>query len=571
MKKKTIVSLLLVLSMMLSLTACGNTAAPASSAAEPEASAQIASASERAPEETAAPEDPKPAEASETTEAADTEYATVEYPIAGDYSLTLTLAPPPYMSELLAGDPFESLPGVAQLIEDVGVNLEYTILDRVSYTDKSSLMIASGDFPDIFGAGFGSGYTHGSWELVEDEVAIDLTDLIPEHAPDFQRFMDENPDYTDATVVNGGRIVEVFNTEVPNAKSGLCVRKDWFEALDLEIPTTIDELTEVLTAIHNEYNTKLTLLVNRELESGLYTAFGFTCYNANGAIEFQLNENGDVVCSQACDQFIDYLDLLHQYFEAGLINDDFLSVSRDLGNHDTTYLEGHCGVFECGSDPLSPINWVGSPDPNYEIMAIQDLTLDGTPGSHVGGVTTRRDTEGYAISVSCEIPEIALEVLNYGFTEKGAQLVNFGIEGLTYEYDDDGVVQYTELLTNNPDGLTLNFAQSYYARVWGMPYEKYERSLELKYNSDAEREGAALWASTRDNDWVLPANLEFTTKEQDTLNTYLSDVFTHLSENMSKVILGDITVDDYRNVVDQAYDMGLQECIDIYEAALARR
>ena len=43
-------------------------------------------------------------------------------------------------------------------------------------------------------------------------------------------------------------------------------------------------------------------------------------------------------------------------------------------------------------------------------------------------------------------------------------LVNFGIEGLTYNMVD-GYPKYTDMIYNNPDGLTISQAMAYYMRT----------------------------------------------------------------------------------------------------------
>ncbi|MBQ9268668.1 MAG: extracellular solute-binding protein [Oscillospiraceae bacterium] len=580
-KQRQLFAILLACAMVFCLTACGSSggstaeSVPASSAdenaqaspvsaEEPQAQSE-ASVPEAEPEQ--APADEAPAE-TEPDAVQEPEYAEVTYPIKGGYTLTMTYSPPPFMDSLLNGDPYTSLPTTAQFLEETGINVEYTMLERFNFEDKSSLMIASGDYPDILGAGFGGGYSHNSWDLVEDDIVVDLTDMLPEHAPDYLRFLDSDPEFFAEASTHGGRVVEIFGKDIPNAKMGMCIRKDWFDKLGLEIPSTVDDLTEALRVIHSEYNTGSTLLLNRELETGLYTTYGFID-NPQGNLNFQLDADGQVINLESSPQFIEYLTLLRGYFSEGIINDDFMSISRDLGNYDTTYLEGKAGVFQCGTDPLDKLNWVGSPDPDYEIIAIPDISLDGNNESHVGGISEARETEGYAISVSCEIPEVALEFLNYGFTETGAYLVNYGIEGLSYEYDENGVINYTELLTNNPDGLSLNFAKSYYAKVF-MPSYTMERNAELKYNSQEELDAALEWASHRDNAWVLPSNLEYTDAEKDVLTSHESDLATLFAENMSKVITGDITVEQYREVIENANSMGLQACLDVYSAAYAR-
>ena len=66
-----------------------------------------------------------------------------------------------------------------------------------------------------------------------------------------------------------------------------------------------------------------------------------------------------------------------------------------------------------------------------------------------------------AISRNCKKPELAARFLDYGYTEEGHNLFNFGIEGVSYEWKD-GYPTYTELITDNPDGLTMTESMNMY-------------------------------------------------------------------------------------------------------------
>lgn len=44
----------------------------------------------------------------------------------------------------------------------------------------------------------------------------------------------------------------------------------------------------------------------------------------------------------------------------------------------------------------------------------------------------------------------------------GRNLANWGVEGVTYEVDANGNKQYTDLIVNNPEGMTATLAQFRY-------------------------------------------------------------------------------------------------------------
>ena len=68
-----------------------------------------------------------------------------------------------------------------------------------------------------------------------------------------------------------------------------------------------------------------------------------------------------------------------------------------------------------------------------------------------------------AISTACKNVEAAARLLDFSYGEEGHMLVNFGIEGVSYEMVN-GNPEYTEVITDNPDGLSMTNAMSIYMR-----------------------------------------------------------------------------------------------------------
>ncbi|HBG77064.1 MAG TPA: hypothetical protein DDW86_08925 [Clostridiales bacterium] len=66
-------------------------------------------------------------------------------------------------------------------------------------------------------------------------------------------------------------------------------------------------------------------------------------------------------------------------------------------------------------------------------------------------------SNGTVITTACDHVEEAIKWLNFAYTEQGHNLLNFGIEGESYEWVD-GYPKYKDVVTQNPDG--LSFAQA---------------------------------------------------------------------------------------------------------------
>ena len=90
-----------------------------------------------------------------------------------------------------------------------------------------------------------------------------------------------------------------------------------------------------------------------------------------------------------------------------------------------------------------------------------DVDGDGT-GSFPQWVHHIRN-DNWAFSADCEDIDPLLDLVEYLFSDDAYLLTNYGVEDVTYTLDEDGKPHYTDLIINNPDGLSYFFASYVYA------------------------------------------------------------------------------------------------------------
>ncbi len=89
------------------------------------------------------------------------------------------------------------------------------------------------------------------------------------------------------------------------------------------------------------------------------------------------------------------------------------------------------------------------------------------------------------ITTACQEPEVAMQYVNYCYTEPGKDLVAFGVKDLTYTKDADGKIAYTDLMTKNPDGMSFDIANVYYTCAQWLPTDQQQQFLDLQYCPEA--------------------------------------------------------------------------------------
>jgi putative aldouronate transport system substrate-binding protein len=80
-----------------------------------------------------------------------------------------------------------------------------------------------------------------------------------------------------------------------------------------------------------------------------------------------------------------------------------------------------------------------------------------------------------------------------------------------------------------------------------------------------------LWTETSDDLYTLPSQVELDTDEATEYGDLWSDISTYASTEVFKFVMGEYNFDDdWDNFIAQLEDMGLQDCIDIYQEAYDR-
>ena len=152
----------------------------------------------------------------------------------------------------------------SEIIQTLEENTMYQELERLTGVDIEwihpagdaqqafQLMIASNDLPDLV-ENCMSCYTGGADMLVEEGIAIRLNDYA-EYMPNYLGILEEYPDIAKEVYTDTGNLVAFYCVQTTQEPpwDGMRIRQDWLDELGLDMPTTIDELTEVLRAFRDE-------------------------------------------------------------------------------------------------------------------------------------------------------------------------------------------------------------------------------------------------------------------------------------------------------------------------------
>jgi len=266
-------------------------------------------------------------------------------------------------------------------------------------------------------------------------------------------------------------------------------------------------------------------------------------------------------------RYKDYLTRLNKWYEKDYVTRDFvaLNIQQVLALFDG----GKLGAYVDSVDSAriralkANISIASAPYPRLE-EGQQIHTAPATFPVAVNYVET-------SISSQCRNIPAAVKFLNYAYTKQGSLIYNYGIEGQSYTMVD-GEPKFTDLMLNNPDGLTPS-SVSYIYKIHAAPkLTVVDTRASPTVVKDPESLAWRLkWADDPnvDNSLRLPP-LSLTPEELREYNTIISDINVYAGEMRLRFILGAEPLSKFDDYVAKLYAMKFRRAKEIYQAAYDR-
>ena len=289
-----------------------------------------------------------------------------------------------------------------------------------------------------------------------------------------------------------------------------------------------------------------------------------------GIAETFFAEDGTVKFGATDPRMKDALEWLHRCYAEGLIDQEYLTLDKTAWYSEWTnnqvfmsydwsaYIDNVANLFK---DTDSDIHIVGAVPP-------EGPTGISETRDQLQPITVDEDwNAGIFIGATEDQKKAALKLLDYVYSEEGMILMNFGVEGQHFNIVDGNYV-YSDLIMNNPDGLSPQDAlrsfgiQSMLTLLQDARYERAFVSDEVNRIRDIyEQEGHIGDA--------FPT-LAFTGEEQGIINEKYTEIETYMNEMIDKFIMGVEPLDSFDAYVAKVESMGLQDVLKVYQAAYDR-
>lgn len=497
-------------------------------------------------------------------------------------------------------------------LADQGYNVKFELEQTYNAAERTALMLATGDLPDIL---WNSGLSNSDLVMygAGEGMLLDWTPYLNEETmPNLMAQLKAQPDALAASICNDGKVYGLpyfteRNYPTSTATFPLNVRmwvnSEWLEQLQLEMPTTIDEFLDMLRAFKNNIKIEgkevYPLMENGYfLRKSLMAYLGFYGNAAYNGLTPMIR-NGKIEVPAYTEQYRTFVEILNTMYAEGLISPDYFTM-------DTTTAQGYMADGVCGVISDWTLGVVGNDFAKW--VHLPPLANDHCekPAASVG--TTYRANRT-VVSAETEHPEIIAKMLDYLYSAEGSMYYYFGPmkgtdplginEGWFYKEGEQMTTDSLEEGTCQQESIT-GWAKLYiypaqyagYAAHLALP-ETYkvaglERNIRNWQVTDSvtgnvfdapeaivytHDDNGGHWRLTLTESWMnnittisLPA--VYLTEDEALTVTDLETVLKkHIESETAKFVVGTRPLAEYDQFVKELEGMGVQEYLDIYTKA----
>lgn len=459
----------------------------------------------------------------------------------------------------------------------VDVKLNFEVLSTNDVYTKFALRVASAadknndDLFDMIWWNVDNYVYPGAPEtLYDDGLCIDVTDMLDEYAPKFMATLEKCPAwYSDQYYTPKGRLylfgsrfddmdletgeVEQYTLTGPLTPTWM-LEETGFSKEDIN---TWDDVTEYLLAL-KEIGVQYPFhgLFNLWMMEWYYGGFG------TGQNFFLKGD--EVVWGPLTPEWREAVEQLHAWYAQGLLNQDFVA----YGYNETIagYLADDIGIggFDARLGPIYT-NATGKEVTALNMPQTTERYLNGQVSSNLGGTGYNYKYYATFFTRSCNDLEEAIRFIDFRYDADMALLAQFGIEGISFEYNEEGRPVRTEEYNNNPK------IDAQYVAEFMSGFAMTETSRETLKEQTYQETVFGSWSQPENYADVFPAQfIKRTAEENDIYNKYYPDFSNYMFECLYDFIINGVTDEKWEAYYNTSVELGYNELMEVQQAAYDR-
>ncbi len=469
--------------------------------------------------------------------------------------------------------------GLKAIQESLGIDIEFQV--ATGYEAYLPMMAAE-NYPDVITAMNLEQYPGRMGGLFDNGISIDLTPYMEKYMPNFSQIVKDYPNISRDLKLDGGEYtfvstlydIEDEDDRAASSLYGLAIRQDWLDAVGKDVPTNMNEWYDVLKAFKNgDPNSN----GQRDEEPVCMASSGWKYFLTAYGIDDDpiVQEDGTVVYGFMTDNYKQFLTEMNKWQTDELIYNMFEQTSLEKREERVT--NNFAGAWKADADHFdntikdSYLSRLQERAPSAKFTAVPwPKTADGHQYCFSDINTFPRDTTIITSNaVKDGTDEAAAYLIDYMLSPNGSNYVTWGIEGESYEVEDDGTKVLAEGMTD-----TVSFegadipAFNTYADPTTVNLPSFGTIAEyvLSQKPDTYVEAVKTWAQG-DTSYKMPAACQLSVEQESQVEDITTEMKNYVTRQRQRFITGKEPMSNYDSYVSQVERLGGTEYAQIWQAA----
>lgn len=328
--------------------------------------------------------------------------------------------------------------------ENMGINIDTTVYPQETIKSQYALLLTNDDLPDL------CWFNPLSSKEIDDGYVLSFDQYMEDGLmPNLTAFFEKYPEAKRMATYDG-KVYKLGNVRTDPISCTVriqVINTRWLENVGMEMPETVNDLYQVLKAFkekdangngdpNDEIPLSYTLDTARTGERGDWNMLGSFGIDTTSQEYLLQARDGKVYLAETTDNYKAYLSYLSKLFKEGLLDNELYTQSDD--EYKEKLKNDRVGV----SCNWSNINLYTKTSSDEEVVAAAKEYVWTPAFKSDYNDDTNVVLWNYANAGSCvasaktKYPEAIARFVDYWYTEEGAILYNYGIEGETFDYKE---------------------------------------------------------------------------------------------------------------------------------------
>lgn len=457
----------------------------------------------------------------------------------------------------------ENAPILDYIYEATGTRIALQVVPASDYFTKATTKISANDMPDIIRLTLTSDYKKlvnlGNFACVSDY----LDDM-----PNFKAWMEKYPEikdlYIDGKLYGTPFMILTRDTYMGNQPM---IRGDILDELGLDMPTTWDELFDVLMAMKEAYPDSYPYGC-RGGATNIISRIAFDFGAGNGL--YYEPETGEYAYGYTSDAFVDVVDFLAKCYANGLLDPDYASADNNTWNDKSSN-----GIYLFSFDnPTFAYNWDAAIKQSDENAYWTPVPVMTAPSGALRRMGPGAQDYGYMCVVSAKSEHIAecMQLIDWMYSEEGYITTNFGKLGVSYEIGENGKPVFTDAVLE----ASKSFADPWRGTMGSIGVGQLgiclvdDASSGFAFMSETVQKWQAYWTECIPQYTTARLAPALTVEESQRATEITTNLNTYYTSIIDNYVTGKIPVDEFAKEYDKFVELGCEELVEIYNTALKR-